>query len=99
VVRLGLRDAGDVRKAYGEIIANAAGYAPNAAISGVLVQEMVTGGVEVIVGVAYDAQLGPMLLFGSGGGMVEVYYDVALRRCPVARAAETERGERGKWET
>ena len=83
VVRLGLRDAGDVRKAYGQIMANAAGYAPNAAISGVLVQEMVTGGVEVIVGIAYDVQLGPMLLFGSGGVMVEVYNDVALRRCPI----------------
>jgi len=86
VVRLGLRDAGDVREAYAQIMANAAGYAPNAAISGVLVQEMVNGGVEVIVGVAYDAQLGPMLLFGSGGVMVEVYNDVALRRCPVTRA-------------
>jgi len=86
VVRLGLRDAGDVREAYRQIMANAAGYAPNAVISGVLVQEMVNGGVEVIVGVAYDAQLGPMLLFGSGGVMVEVYNDVALRRCPVTRA-------------
>ena len=86
VVRLGLRDADDVREAYGQIMANAAGYAPNAAISGVLVQEMVTGGVEVIVGIAYDAQLGPMLLFGSGGVMVEVYNDVALRRCPITRS-------------
>ena len=85
VVRLGLRDADDVRKAYGQILANAAGYAPNAAVSGVLVQEMVTGGVEVIVGISYDAQLGPMLLFGSGGVMVEVYNDVALRRCPITR--------------
>jgi len=90
VVRLGLRDAGDVRKAYAQIMANAASYAPNAAISGVLVQEMVNGGVEVIVGVAYDAQLGPMLLFGSGGVMVEVYNDVALRRCPVTRAEACE---------
>jgi len=90
VVRLGLRDADDVRKAYAQIMASAAGYAPNAAISGVLVQEMVTGGVEVIVGVAYDAQLGPMLLFGSGGVMVEVYNDVALRRCPVTRAEACE---------
>jgi acyl-CoA synthetase (NDP forming) len=39
--------------------------------------------VEVIIGVKHDAQLGPMLLFGSGGVMVEVFDDVALRRCPV----------------
>jgi acetate---CoA ligase (ADP-forming) len=44
---------------------------------------MLTGGVEVIVGVAYDDQLGPMLLFGSGGVQVEVYQDIALRRCPI----------------
>ena len=46
---------------------------------------MVTGGVETIVGVSYDDQLGPFLLFGSGGVMVEVYNDVALRRCPITR--------------
>ena len=43
-------------------------------------------GVEVIVGVSYDAQLGPTILFGSGGIMVEVYNDVALRRCPITQA-------------
>ena len=85
VVRLGLRDADEVRSAYREIMANAAAHAPNATISGALVQEMVAGGVEVIVGIKYDAQLGPMLLFGSGGVMVEVYNDVALRRCPISR--------------
>jgi len=86
VVRLGLRDAGAVRSAYKEIMANAARHAPNAVVHGALVQEMVSGGIEMIVGIKYDAQLGPMLLFGSGGVMVEVYGDVALRRCPVARS-------------
>jgi acetyltransferase len=47
---------------------------------------MVPGGVEVIVGVSYDDQLGPVLLFGSGGVLVEVYHDVALRHCPVTRS-------------
>ncbi len=89
-VRLGLRDADEVCKAYAQIMANAASHAPNAAISGALVQEMVAGGVEVIVGVAYDAQLGPMLLFCSGGVMVEVYNDVALRHCPITRAEALE---------
>lgn len=86
VVRLGLREAEQVRTAYAEIMARAAAYAPSAASAGVLVQEMVTDGVEVIVGVSYDAQLGPTLLFGSGGVMVEVYNDVALRRCPITPA-------------
>jgi len=37
---------------------------------------------RVIIGVSYDAQLGPMLLFGTGGVMVEVYEDVAVRPVP-----------------
>ena len=86
VVRLGLRDAGQVRDAYTAIAASAAAHAPDALISGVLVQEMIAGGVEVIAGISRDAQLGPMLLFGSGGVLVEVYDDVALRRCPVTRS-------------
>ncbi len=86
VVRLGLKSDDDVRLAYDEIIANAKKHAPNAGTPGVSVQEMVTGGVEVIVGIKYDAQLGPMLLFGSGGVMVEVFNDVALRHCPITRA-------------
>src|SRR2546422_2929156 len=86
VIRLGLRGVEEVRTAYAEIIARAVTYGPNATISGVLVQEMVTDGVEVIVGVSYDAQLGPILLFGSGGVMVEVYNDIALRRCPITQA-------------
>jgi acyl-CoA synthetase (NDP forming) len=60
--------------------------APQARITGVSVQEMVGEGVEVIVGVSCDPQLGPVLLFGSGGVMVEVYNDVALRRCPITRS-------------
>jgi acyl-CoA synthetase (NDP forming) len=86
VLRLGLQDAEQVRVAYAEVMANAASAAPNAAIPGVLVQEMVAGGVEIIVGIFYDDQLGPMLLFGAGGVLVEVYDDVALRCCPITRA-------------
>ncbi len=85
VVRLGLRDAAAVRAAYDEIVANAATHAPQSVLAGVSVQEMVAGGIEMIVGVKYDAQLGAMLLLGSGGVMVEVYNDVALRRCPINR--------------
>ncbi len=86
VVRLGLRTADEVRQAYDEITASAKRYAPDAVTAGVSVQEMVTGGVEVIIGIQYDAQLGPMLLFGSGGVMVEVFNDVALRHCPITPA-------------
>ena len=85
VVRLNLGDAAQVRTACAEILASAKAYAPQARINGVSVQEMVGDGVEVIIGVSCDPQLGPVLLFGSGGVMVEVYNDVALRRCPITR--------------
>jgi acetyltransferase len=85
VVRLNLGDAAQVRTAYAEILASAQAYAPQAQIIGVSVQKMVGEGVEVIIGVSCDPQLGPVLLFGSGGVMVEVYNDVALRRCPITR--------------
>jgi acyl-CoA synthetase (NDP forming) len=90
VVRLNLRDETQVRVAHGEILGNARTHAPKAAVKGVLVQEMVAGGVEVIVGVTYDAQIGPMLLFGTGGVTVEIYSDVARRRCPIGRAEALE---------
>jgi len=86
VVRLNLGDAEEVRSAYAEVLASAKAYAPEARITGVSVQEMVREGVEVIIGVSSDPQLGPVLLFGSGGVMVEVYNDVALRRCPITRS-------------
>jgi acyl-CoA synthetase (NDP forming) len=52
-----------VRTAYADILASAAAYAPQARITGVSVQEMVGDGIEGIVGVSCDPQLGPVLLF------------------------------------
>jgi acetyltransferase len=107
VVRLNVGDGAALRAGYTEIMANARRHAPQARITGVLVQEMVTGGVEVIVGVKHDAQMGAMLVFGTGGVMVEVYSDVAIRHCPITHAealrmidavngARLLRGDRGK---
>jgi acyl-CoA synthetase (NDP forming) len=90
VVRLDLRDETELRRAHDEILGNARKHAPKAAVKGVLVQEMVAGGVEVIVGVSYDAQIGPVLLCGIGGVTVEIYSDVARRRCPISRAEALE---------
>ncbi len=66
-----MRSPDDVRTAYAAVGGN------------VLVQEMVTGAVETIIGVTVDEAMGPMLLFGIGGIAVEVYKDVTRRRCPI----------------
>ncbi len=52
---------------------------------GFLVQELVSGGVEMILGFNQDAQLGPMILLGMGGVTAELFRDTALRLVPVSR--------------
>ncbi|SHJ33232.1 CoA binding domain-containing protein [Roseomonas rosea] len=52
---------------------------------GFLVQEMVRGGVEMILGFHRDAQLGPVLLLGMGGVTAELLQDTALRLLPITR--------------
>jgi len=90
LVHLGLCDASQVRAAFDAVMARAHAFAPAAAVGGVVVEEMVTQAAEVIIGVTDDEQLGPILLFGSGGVLVEVYQDVALRRCPITMAEALE---------
>ena len=85
LVELGVGGVADLRRAYDTLLANARSKHPGARVSGVLVQEMVTGGTEVIVGVSRDPHFGQVLLLGMGGVLVELYRDVALRVCPITR--------------
>lgn len=57
----------------------------SAKVDGFLVQEMVKGGVEMILGFNRDPQLGNYLLLGAGGITTELYQDVALRLLPISR--------------
>lgn len=83
-VKLGLHGEGAVREAAAAILANARAYAPDARIEGVLVQEMVTGGQEMLLGMSRDATFGPVLTLGFGGIHVEVLRDVTFRLPPVS---------------
>jgi acyl-CoA synthetase (NDP forming) len=85
-VRLGVADAAAVRTAYAEIIRNARAYKPAAAIDGVLVQEMVAGGTELILGVQNDPLFGPAVMIGLGGVFAEVMKDVSFRLAPIGRS-------------
>lgn len=78
-VRLYLRDSAEVRVAYAAIAAAARNQGGTDAFAGVLVQPMVTQvGVELIIGSVVDPQFGPILLFGAGGGLVEIADDHAI---------------------
>lgn len=84
-VKVGLKDAGGVKKAFVEIIAGARRYDPDAVITGVLVQKMAPKGVEIILGANRYPGFGPLLMYGSGGILVEVFKDVAFRLAPINR--------------
>ena len=86
-VKLGVADDAALAAAYDEILANAKKYDAKARIEGVLVQEMVAGGIEAILGVTNDPLFGPAVMFGLGGIFAEVLKDVAFRLAPVTKSA------------
>ena len=96
-VRLGLADEAAVRQAFEEIRARAEGAGGSGAMDGVLVQPMLSGGVEVMAGVTHDPLFGPLVAFGLGGIHVEVLADICFRVAPLtdSDAADMVRGIRG----
>ncbi|MCM3322866.1 acetate--CoA ligase family protein [Cytobacillus kochii] len=84
-IRLSLQNAEQVKQAFDDILLSAHKYHPDAHINGVMVQEMVAKGTEVIVGVTRDASFGPVIMFGLGGIFVEVFKDIAFRVAPITR--------------
>ncbi len=84
-VRLNLSTEEEVARAFMEITSSVRRLAPTVWIAGVSVQEMVTGGRELILGMSRDPQFGPLLMFGLGGIYVEVLKDVAFRVAPLSR--------------
>ena len=82
-MRLGISDAREASRACEEILANAKAYNAAAIVEGVLVEEMITDGVEVLVGFKQDPRFGPMVTFGPGGIFVELLRDISLRMAPL----------------
>jgi acetyltransferase len=84
-VQLNLDTPEAVEKAYGELLARVKNSCPQAKIDGVLVNKMAPAGQEVIIGMNRDPQFGPIMLFGLGGVLVEIFRDVALHHPPLSR--------------
>src|SRR5688572_24731870 len=91
---------------FATIVANTKNYISKANVLGVQVQQMLTGGQEVIIGAVTDGSFGKLVAFGLGGVLVEVLKDITFRLAPVTRdealsmldgiqAAEILKGVRG----
>lgn len=82
-VVLNVRTFEEVQESYTSIIRNVMLRAPGARVHGVLVQEMLPKGLEVIVGATRDPYFGPVVMVGIGGVFVEVLKDVSFRAAPL----------------
>jgi acetyl coenzyme A synthetase (ADP forming)-like protein len=82
-VALNIDSADEARSAYARMLRDVGRAAPDAVVRGALVQPMVGGGVETIVGVSRDRLFGPLVMFGLGGIFVEVLRDVVFRVAPL----------------
>ena len=82
-VRTGIGTAVELKEACVEMLDSVSHHAPSATIDGLLVQRMISGGRETIVGVSRDAVFGPLVMFGLGGIYVEALGDVVFRIAPL----------------
>lgn len=82
-VHLGIASAAGAVEACAMMRHTLAGRAPGARITGVMLQRMVSGGRETIVGISREPGFGPLVMFGLGGVFVEVLGDVVFRLAPV----------------
>src|SRR5215468_7774531 len=106
-VVVGVKSAAEAEQAFADIVANARRYDARATIDGVQVQQMLSGGQEVIIGAVTDPAFGKLVAFGLGGVLVEVLKDITFRLAPASReealsmldgiaAAEILKGVRGQ---
>jgi acyl-CoA synthetase (NDP forming) len=81
-VRLGIASEQAVRDGFAAIAAHLKDR-----LEAVLVQPMVTGGVEMVIGGVNDSAFGPVVMCGTGGVLVDVLDDTAFAMCPLSDAA------------
>jgi acetyl coenzyme A synthetase (ADP forming)-like protein len=89
-VALNLTSEREVRQAFLDMQARLAEMGRQQEMEGVTVQRMVSGGIEVIVGVTQDPSFGPLIMFGLGGIYAELLKDVAVKLHPLTDVAANE---------
>jgi acetyltransferase len=83
---LNVPDETTLRRSFKRVLTNAWSAVPAFSVNGVLVQEMIASGTEMIVGMSRDAQFGPVVACGLGGTFVETLKDVQLLLPPLWEA-------------
>jgi acetyl coenzyme A synthetase (ADP forming)-like protein len=84
-VLVGVKSAKEAEEAFGTLVGNANRYDARATIEGVQIQQMLSGGQEVIIGAVTDPAFGKLVAFGLGGVLVEVLKDITFRLAPASR--------------
>jgi acetate---CoA ligase (ADP-forming) len=84
-VQLNLRNGPALTAAFEDMMRRIQKAYPQTRIDGVLVQPMVTGGRELILGGRQDPQFGPVVMVGLGGIFVEIFGEVVMRVAPITR--------------
>ena len=82
-VKVNLTNDKDVTTSFREIVKNAKKYNKKAEIKGVLVNEMIKGGKEMIIGSKLEPGFGPVVMLGMGGIYVEILKDVTFKLAPM----------------
>lgn len=82
-VVLGVQDDDDLRLAAKEIVTAVGSHAPEVAVDRLLVQEMVPGLGEALIGYRYDTDAGPIVVLAAGGVLAELHRDRSVRTAPV----------------
>jgi acetate---CoA ligase (ADP-forming) subunit beta len=80
LIHVDIRTIKEAKKAFHEIMAEMKGFD-----GGVLVQEMIKGRRELVMGMTRDAQFGPCVMFGLGGIFTEILKDISFRRAPLKK--------------
>lgn len=83
-VIVNIENAAGLERAFSALLERARGRAEMAVLRGVQVQQMVRGGVELIIGALRDPVFGPMVMAGAGGTQVELLRDVAFALAPIS---------------
>jgi acyl-CoA synthetase (NDP forming) len=84
-VRLDIKNSRQLEEAFTAMYRQIKDKQPGARLDGVIIQEYLSGGIELLLGYKKDPTFGPVLAFGAGGVFTEILNDISLRILPLSR--------------